>query len=296
MAWKSAPDGEMPILPFHCGCARSMIDAGNCAGVSFDVLYASTVERAAQPTQLPSAGEYCAGTWSRVAWSIGASSPLLATKPMPGEFSVRNTSAGEADPSCTSWLDCSESSPLRIVTLIPVCAVIASASAWVRSSCWALYTVMLWSPPAPLLELPHAEAAAPTTTTTRVAATVIFRSPCLLSLMLRTLRQWLGLPPLSMAEGFRAPHRGSPSTLRPMRTARCGSSRRRQQLGGVTGGVGQAHSGAGRPNGQQSTYSVHAAGGLDDPQHAAGGDRVRCQRDTVRPRPLGATLRRGGRP
>jgi hypothetical protein len=46
--------------------------------------------------------------------------PALSTSTMAGEFSVRNTSAGEAAPSCTIWLPISVSSPLRMVTGIPV--------------------------------------------------------------------------------------------------------------------------------------------------------------------------------
>src|SRR6478609_4821102 len=66
---------------------------------------------------------------------------------MPGEFSVRNTSAGDADPSAANWLASSVSLPLRISTGIPVSWVNACAHAWVRFSCWALYTT---SPPVPV--------------------------------------------------------------------------------------------------------------------------------------------------
>ncbi len=66
--------------------------------------------------------------------------PGVVHQAMAGEFSVRNTSAGEARPSCTSWLPISLSSPLRRVTLIPVSRVKPSTQALVRPSCWALYT------------------------------------------------------------------------------------------------------------------------------------------------------------
>ena len=48
---------------------------------------------------------------------------------MAGEFSVRNTSAGEAAPSWTIWLPNSVSLPLRKVTLMPVSRVNPSTHA-----------------------------------------------------------------------------------------------------------------------------------------------------------------------
>jgi hypothetical protein len=57
---------------------------------------------------------------------------------MAGEFSVRNTSARDAAPSCTIWLPSSVSLPLRSVTLMPVSLLKASAQALVRLACWAL--------------------------------------------------------------------------------------------------------------------------------------------------------------
>jgi hypothetical protein len=56
--------------------------------------------------------------------------PALSTSTMAGEFSVRNTSAGEAAPSCTSWLPISVSSPLRMVTGIPVSWVNLRPTPW----------------------------------------------------------------------------------------------------------------------------------------------------------------------
>jgi hypothetical protein len=57
---------------------------------------------------------------------------------MAGEFSVRNTSAGDAEPSATIWLAISRSLPCRISTLMPVLAVKASTHALATVSCWAL--------------------------------------------------------------------------------------------------------------------------------------------------------------
>ena len=54
---------------------------------------------------------------------------------MAGEFSVRNTSAGEFAPSCTIWFAITVSVPLRIVTGMPVSSVKASAQAWVSAAC-----------------------------------------------------------------------------------------------------------------------------------------------------------------
>ena len=57
---------------------------------------------------------------------------------MAGEFSVRNTSAGDASPSATSWLPSSVSPPWRYSTSIPVSLVNASIHSLVSDSCWAL--------------------------------------------------------------------------------------------------------------------------------------------------------------
>ena len=84
------------------------------------MLYASTVERAAKPIQSFFEDTYAAGTWAIVSSSSGANRPLSDTSVIAGEFSVRKTSAGEAEPSWTIWLASSKSLPLRRVTLIPV--------------------------------------------------------------------------------------------------------------------------------------------------------------------------------
>ena len=118
------------------------MDFGNCAVVSIDLLYTNTVLRAAIPTQRPLSGRKLAGTCARVAEASGANRPAESTSAIAGEFSVRNTSAGEAAPSCTIWLPSSVSLPLRKVTLMPVSRVKPSAQALVRLVCWALYTTM----------------------------------------------------------------------------------------------------------------------------------------------------------
>ncbi len=115
-----------------------MTDAGSCAGVSCWELYASTVERAANPTQFPVVGAYCLPTWDSVAGSRLASPPLLSTSVIAGEFSVAKTSPGEAGPSWTIWFAMSGSSPDRMSTLIPVSLVNPATISFMRSSCWAL--------------------------------------------------------------------------------------------------------------------------------------------------------------
>ena len=52
------------------------------------------------PIQWPLAGRKSSGTCASVSASTGANSPALSTSAIAGEFSVRNTSAGEAAPSC----------------------------------------------------------------------------------------------------------------------------------------------------------------------------------------------------
>ena len=51
--------------------------------------------RAAIPVHMPLAGRNSSGTCSSVAGSTGANSPAFSTSTIAGEFSVRNTSAGE---------------------------------------------------------------------------------------------------------------------------------------------------------------------------------------------------------
>ena len=95
------------------------------------------------PVHLPLDGRYSLGTWSRTSWCTSANSPAFSTRVIAGEFSVRNTSAGDLSPSATNWLPSSVSLPLRSCTPIPVSAVKASAHSVVSDSCWALYTVIV---------------------------------------------------------------------------------------------------------------------------------------------------------
>ena len=76
-----------------------MIDFGRSGSGTNDGLYTKTVDRAAIPTQLSVDGLKLAGTCATVAASTGANRPAFSTMFIPGEFSVRNTSAGEPDPS-----------------------------------------------------------------------------------------------------------------------------------------------------------------------------------------------------
>ena len=96
------------------------------------------MERAAKPTQLPSLGANCEGTWLSAAASTLVKPLAPSTRVMAGEFSVTNTSAGEALPSCTIWFASSKSSPLRMLTLMPVSLVKPATMSFIRSSCWAL--------------------------------------------------------------------------------------------------------------------------------------------------------------
>ncbi len=102
------------------------------------MLYANTVERAAMPTHLPDDGRYSAGTFFSASSPGEVNRPAFSTADIDGEFSVRNTSAGERSPSWISCCDISVSSPLRTWTLMPVAFVKASIQLWVSSSCWAL--------------------------------------------------------------------------------------------------------------------------------------------------------------
>ena len=90
------------------------------------------------PVHLLVEGRNSAGTWSTVALSTSAKRPAFSTWAMAGEFSVRKTSAGEAAPSWTIWLDISVSSPWRTVTLMPVSRGERVDPLLGRASCWAL--------------------------------------------------------------------------------------------------------------------------------------------------------------
>ena len=90
------------------------------------------------PVHSPLLGRKAGSTWSRVAWSTGASRSASCTTVIAGEFSVRKTSAGERAPSATIWLPIEESVPCRTCTCTPVCAVNPSTQASTRLSCCAL--------------------------------------------------------------------------------------------------------------------------------------------------------------
>ncbi len=138
IAWKSAPVGEKETRSFHSGLAKSRIEAGMSASVMESVLYIATVERARKPVQLRSAGTYCSGMVAVADSGRSAKRPALSTMLIAGEFSVRNTSAGESLPSSTIWLAISRSLPLRSSTSRPDSSsnigMISSSSC----SCWAL--------------------------------------------------------------------------------------------------------------------------------------------------------------
>ena len=99
MGWKSVSAPARAIFPFHFGWARSMAEVGSWLALSSDVLYTMTLTRAEMPTHSPSGALYLAGVFARVDGSIGESRPLEASSSSGGEFSVKNTSAGECFPS-----------------------------------------------------------------------------------------------------------------------------------------------------------------------------------------------------
>src|SRR6476646_1604930 len=99
MAWKSAPDGDAAQRSFHAGSCKSSNDFGSWSTGSVPLLYANTVERAAMPVHLPLDGRYWLGTWSRTSGFTSEKSPAFSTSVIAGEFSVRNTSAGDLSPS-----------------------------------------------------------------------------------------------------------------------------------------------------------------------------------------------------
>src|SRR5476651_2081430 len=73
--------------------------------------------------------------------SVFASKPFSSSNISSGEFSVKSTSAGEADPSATSCAAMAGPSPLRTLTDTPVCFSKSFASAATTCSCCALYKV-----------------------------------------------------------------------------------------------------------------------------------------------------------
>ena len=111
---------------------------GRSESETAEVLYIATVERARMPVQLPELGTYSSGIVSSAASDTGAKRPALSTMLIAGEFSVRNTSAGESPPSATSWLASSRSLPLRSSTSRPVSSSKIGTISTISSSCWAL--------------------------------------------------------------------------------------------------------------------------------------------------------------
>ncbi len=75
------------------------------------------------PVHCPLLGRNAVPICAKVEGSTGASSPAFCTTVMAGEFSVRNTSAGDRLPSATIWLPIDESLPWRTCTSMPVCWV-----------------------------------------------------------------------------------------------------------------------------------------------------------------------------
>ena len=138
IAWKSAPVGEKATRPFHSGSAKSRIEAGMSASVIVSVLYIATVERARKPVHVRSDGTYSSGIEAVAASGSSANSPALSTMLIAGEFSVRNTSAGESSPSSTIWLAISRSLPLRSSTSRPDSSSNNGTISSRSSSCWAL--------------------------------------------------------------------------------------------------------------------------------------------------------------
>ena len=120
MGWKSVSLGARASFPRHFGSARPSTEVGRSSRCTSSVLKIITLTRADTPTHWPSGELNRAGTRARVEGSIGARRDLSARNSSGGEFSVNSTSAGECEPSATSWLAKTSSSSLRTATEIPV--------------------------------------------------------------------------------------------------------------------------------------------------------------------------------
>src|ERR1700733_5961656 len=120
MGWKAVSPPAMAILPFHWGWASCMAEVGNWLGLISDVLYTMTLTRAETPAHWRFGELYVAGVWASVDALIGDSRRLEARYCSGGEFSVKNTSAGECPPSVTIWSASTSSSSKRTLTVIPV--------------------------------------------------------------------------------------------------------------------------------------------------------------------------------
>src|ERR1700722_9075873 len=99
MGWKSVSCGARDSLPLHWGSASWRILVGSWLALIRRGLYTSTLTRPEMPTQSPWGELYLAGERLSVAESTLASRPLSWRLSSGGEFSVRNTSAGEFGPS-----------------------------------------------------------------------------------------------------------------------------------------------------------------------------------------------------
>ena len=116
MGWKSVSPPAMAILPFHCGWASCMAEVGSWLALISEGLYTMTLTRAETPAHMPFGELYFDGVWASVDALIGASRCLEARYCSGGEFSVKNTSAGECAPSVTIWSASTSSSSKRTLT------------------------------------------------------------------------------------------------------------------------------------------------------------------------------------
>ena len=89
-------------------------------------------------------GVVLGGTAASAVAPAGASKPFSSSRASGGVFSVKNTSAGDREPSCSICCASTSSSSLRTFTVTPVCFSNALTSASVVCSCWPLYSVMVW--------------------------------------------------------------------------------------------------------------------------------------------------------
>src|SRR5580704_17932298 len=95
MGWKSVSDPARASLPFHFLSASCMAEVGSWLSLSSDVLYTITLTRAEMPTHFWSGELNRDGVAARVDAFTLESRPLEARNCSGGEFSVKNTSAGE---------------------------------------------------------------------------------------------------------------------------------------------------------------------------------------------------------
>ena len=94
-----------------------------------------TLTRAETPAHCPLGELYFEGVSASVDGSTGSSRRFEARYCSGGEFSVKNTSAGECVPSVTSWSASRSSSSKRALTSMPVFFSNALTRAWVVCTC-----------------------------------------------------------------------------------------------------------------------------------------------------------------